>query len=80
MNNKIYNMDCLLGIKDIPDNYIDLVIIDPPYDICTKGGKKGNTKIARNIKALEKELINIETHVNKSSHTGNMVHYVISAR
>ena len=58
MNNKIYNMDCLLGIKDIPDNYIDLVIIDPPYDICTKGGKKGNTKIARNIKALEKELIN----------------------
>ena len=51
-------MDCLLGIKDIPDNYIDLVIIDPPYDICTKGGKKGNTKIARNIKALEKELIN----------------------
>ncbi len=58
MNNKIYNIDCLLGIKDIPDNYIDLIIIDPPYDICTKGDKKGNTKIARNIKALEKELIN----------------------
>lgn len=55
--NKIYNEDCLLGIKKIPDNSIDLVIIDPPYDICTKGGKKGNTKIAHHIKALEKELI-----------------------
>lgn len=26
---------------------------------------------------FEKGLINIETHVNKSSHTGNMVHYVM---
>ena len=58
MINKIYNMDCLIGIKNIPDNSVDLVIIDPPYNICTKGGKKGNTKIAKNIKALEKELIN----------------------
>ena len=57
MINKIYNEDCLLGIKKIPDNSVDLVIIDPPYSICTKGGKKGNTKIAKNIKALEKELI-----------------------
>ena len=57
MINKIYNEDCLLGIKKIPDNSVDLVIIDPPYSICTKGGKKGNTKVAKNIKALEKELI-----------------------
>lgn len=57
MINKIYNEDCLLGLKKVPDNSVDLVIIDPPYSICTKGGKKGNTKIAKNIKALEKELI-----------------------
>jgi site-specific DNA-methyltransferase (adenine-specific) len=57
MINKIYNEDCLVGLKSIPDNFIDLVIIDPPYDICTKGGKKGNTRIANNIKLLEKELI-----------------------
>ena len=31
MINKIYNEDCIIGIKKIPDNYIDLVIIDPPY-------------------------------------------------
>lgn len=55
--NKIFNEDCLLGIKKIPDNSIDLVIIDPPYDICTKGGKTGNSRVAKEVKSLEKELI-----------------------
>ena len=56
--NKIYNEDCLKGLKKIPDNSIDLVLIDPPYDICTAGGKKGNTRIAKSIKKVESELIN----------------------
>lgn len=29
--NKIYNMDCIEGMKHIPDNTIDLVITDPPF-------------------------------------------------
>ncbi len=58
MINKIYNEDCLVGIKNIPDNSVDLVIIDPPYDICTKGGKKGKSRLGVHIKNLEKELIN----------------------
>ena len=29
--NKIYNEDCLEGIKSIPDNSIDLAVADPPY-------------------------------------------------
>lgn len=29
--NKIYNMDCLEGMKQIPDKYFDLAIVDPPY-------------------------------------------------
>lgn len=29
--NRIYNMDCLDGMKDINDNSIDCIIIDPPY-------------------------------------------------
>lgn len=29
--NKIYNMDCLVGMKEIPDKMIDLVVVDPPY-------------------------------------------------
>lgn len=28
---KIYNMDCIEGMKQIPNNYIDLIVTDPPY-------------------------------------------------
>jgi len=31
--NKIYNMDCVKGMKLVPDNTIDLVITDPPFAI-----------------------------------------------
>ncbi len=31
--NKIYNMDCLEGLKQIEDNSIDLIVTDPPYNI-----------------------------------------------
>jgi site-specific DNA-methyltransferase (adenine-specific) len=29
--NKIYNMNCLEGMKEIPDKYFELAIVDPPY-------------------------------------------------
>ena len=29
--NKTYNMDCLEGMKDIPDKSIDLILCDLPY-------------------------------------------------
>jgi len=31
--NKIYNMDCLEGMKQLEDNSIDLVVTDPPYNV-----------------------------------------------
>ena len=31
--NKIYCMDCLDGIKKLPDNSVDLIVTDPPYFI-----------------------------------------------
>ena len=31
--NKIYNEDCLEGMKRIEDNSIDLILTDPPYNI-----------------------------------------------
>ena len=30
--NNIYNMDCVSGMKKIPDDSIDLVVTSPPYD------------------------------------------------
>lgn len=28
-----YNMDCMQGMKEFPDGYFDLAIVDPPYGI-----------------------------------------------
>ena len=46
-----YNMDCMDGLKEIPDKYFDLAIVDPPYGISInnnigrrKGDKKSNYK------------------------------------
>lgn len=36
-----YNMDCMDGMREFPDNYFDLAIVDPPYGISAdKGAKK----------------------------------------
>lgn len=29
--NHCYNMDCLEGMKQFPDGYFDLAVVDPPY-------------------------------------------------
>jgi len=38
--NTIYQMDCLEYLKSLPNGCVDLCLIDPPYQIETKGGKK----------------------------------------
>lgn len=45
--NKLYNMDCMQGMKEFPDGFFDLAIVDPPYGIGIDGQKKrvcGNPK------------------------------------
>lgn len=29
--NRLYNMDCMQGLKEIPDKFFDLAVVDPPY-------------------------------------------------
>ena len=43
--NKIYQMDCLEGLKSLDDNSIDLIITSPPYN---KAGFNGVHKKAAN--------------------------------
>jgi site-specific DNA-methyltransferase (adenine-specific) len=45
--NKIYNMDCLEGLKLIPDNSIDLVVTDPPYKTTSRGSSGGTGGILK---------------------------------
>lgn len=33
-----YNMDCMEGMKEFPDKYFDLAIVDPPYGDPNGGG------------------------------------------
>lgn len=43
--NKIYNMDCMDLMKEFPDKYFELAIVDPPYglgDRLVDGGHKKN--------------------------------------
>ncbi|MDO5556923.1 MAG: site-specific DNA-methyltransferase [Clostridia bacterium] len=57
MLNKIYNEDCLIGIKKIPDNFVDLVIIDPPYKILNHNAG-GYSDLSHTIQKYNDELYN----------------------
>ena len=37
--NKIYNLDCMLGMAEFPDNYFELSIVDPPYELPERSGR-----------------------------------------
>jgi site-specific DNA-methyltransferase (adenine-specific) len=42
-----YLMDCILGMKEYPDKYFDLAVVDPPYGVRDKwktGGVSKHTK------------------------------------
>lgn len=42
--NKLYNLDCMEGMKDFPDKYFDLAIVDPPYGIGASNYKRAGTQ------------------------------------
>ncbi len=44
--NKIYNQNCIEGMKLIPKNKIDLVITDPPFAINFKAKKANYNRTA----------------------------------
>lgn len=37
-----HNLDCMVGMKEFPDKYFDLAIVDPPYGGVTQGGYMTN--------------------------------------
>ena len=50
-----YNMDCMQGMKEFPDKYFDLAIVDPPYGIGENGDKnhtRSKLAKAKNYKAF----------------------------
>lgn len=48
--NVAYNMDCMDGMKQFPDKYFDLAVVDPMYGIGENGAKSGSrAKLAKRI-------------------------------
>lgn len=38
--NKIYNMDCLEGMKMMEDNSVDIILSSPPYNTARNGNER----------------------------------------
>ena len=41
VNPGFYNMDCMEAMKQFPDGFFDLAIVDPPYGINVASHKDG---------------------------------------
>lgn len=55
--NKIYNEDCLIGMKKIESGSIDLIVTDPPYNINLQPQRK-------KTKSIENDNMNKEDFIN----------------
>src|SRR5690554_3922885 len=44
MKSEAFLMDCMEGMKNTPDNYYDLAVVDPPYGIGVNKMTLGNGK------------------------------------
>ena len=46
------NQDCMEFMKEIPDGFVDLIVTDPPYEICTSGAGIYNQPDKQYVKRL----------------------------
>lgn len=53
-----YNMDCMDGMRKLPDKCIDLAIVDPPYGI-NIGDEVGGESLQHPIRWKKKQQIQI---------------------
>ena len=85
--NDIYNIDNMELMKEFPDNYFDLAIVDPPYGIGESGGKNKSrgklTKskeykdyIGNDEKAPEKEYFDELIRVSKNQIIWGANHFI----
>lgn len=47
-NTRVFNQDCMIGMKEFPDKHFDLAIVDPPYGIGEDGrNNHSRSKLAK---------------------------------
>lgn len=52
---EVYNMDCMEYMRNIPDKFFELAVVDPPYGIGEDGSKnkdRGELSKAKNYKSF----------------------------
>lgn len=85
--NHFYNMDCMKGMKQIPDKYFELAIVDVPYGIGEDGSRNhSRTKLAvakdykpfygNDLKAPDKEYFNELMRVSKNQIIWGANHFI----
>lgn len=58
MENKIICGDCIEEMKKLPDNSVDAIITDPPYELGFMGKSWDNSGIANNV-SMWKECLRV---------------------
>lgn len=85
--NRLLNMDCMEGMKEIPDKYFELAIVDPPYGIGESGSRnhtRGGLAKAKNYKPFagndlkppDKEYFNELLRVSKNQIIWGANHFI----
>lgn len=62
MESKVFNIDCMEGMKQYPEKYFDLAVVDPPYGI----GENGSKNKSRGILAKAKDYKSFYGNDNES--------------
>lgn len=57
--NKIYNCDCIDGLKEMSDNSVDLIVTSPPYDDLRKYGEDESRWTFDKFKEISTELYRV---------------------
>ena len=56
-----YNMDCMEGMKQFPDKYFDLAVVDPPYGDALQSDEGGVESVRTEIRQVQDSTDNKRT-------------------
>lgn len=67
MDSGFYNMDCMDGMKQFPDKFFDLAIVDPPYGDGNQNIGGGGTLRAE-VRQVQASITNTRIAGNQTEH------------
>ena len=56
---ELKNIDCLEYIKTMPDNSVDCIITDPPYQLDNRGGRGGGICSLQKYESKESYILHV---------------------